>query len=138
MARNADEVNDGTASTTVRAFEFDGSDRKWRVWEVKTLALARSKGFLLALTVEEEKGSVITTEEFEAGGTTSAKVAEGSGSVDDEPEDVFTELTMRQKNKYLAQSAAWTYLVASYTGKAFGPIERHTGDHFKAWGVLQE
>ena len=62
MARNADEVNDGTASTTVRAFEFDGSDRKWRVWEVKTLALARSKGFLLALTVEEEKGSVITTE----------------------------------------------------------------------------
>jgi hypothetical protein len=28
--------------------------------------------------------------------------------------------------------------VASCTGKAFGLIERHTGDPFKAWGVLQE
>jgi hypothetical protein len=51
---------------------------------------------------------------------------------------VFTELTMKQKNKYLAQSAAWTYLVASCSGKAFGLIERHTGDPFKSWGVLEE
>ncbi len=80
----------------------------------------------------------MTTDKFEAGETTSAKVAEGSGSVDDEPEDVFTELTMKQKSKYLAQPAAWTYLVASYTVKAFGLIKRHTGYPLKAWGVVQE
>jgi hypothetical protein len=43
-----------------------------------------------------------------------------------------------ENRKYLARSAAWTYLVASCTDKAYALIERADGDPFKAWTILQE
>ena len=51
---------------TVRAFAFDGDEVKYRSWEGKTLALAGSKGFLLALT-KESTGTALTVEEYEYG-----------------------------------------------------------------------
>ena len=44
------EDSDSNFGTTVRAFTFNGDDTKFRSWEGKTLALASSKGFMLALT----------------------------------------------------------------------------------------
>ena len=38
---------------TIRAFAFDGDATKFRAWKGKTLALASSKSFLLALTKAE-------------------------------------------------------------------------------------
>ena len=53
--------------TTVCAFVFDGDEEvKYRSWEGKTLALASSKGFLLALT-RESTGTALTVEQFEYG-----------------------------------------------------------------------
>ena len=46
--------------------------------------------------------------------------------------------TAAENRKYLAKAAAWTYLVASCTDKAYALIERCEGDPFKAWAVLQE
>ena len=64
----ADETAEsgGGFGATVRAFAFDGDEVKYRSWEGKTLALASSKGFLLALT-RESTGTVLTVEEFEYG-----------------------------------------------------------------------
>ncbi|KAI2497189.1 gag-polypeptide of LTR copia-type [Fragilaria crotonensis] len=45
---------------------------------------------------------------------------------------------MSENRKYLAKAAAWTYLVASCTDKAYALIERCDGDPFKAWAILQE
>jgi hypothetical protein len=61
-------VESGTGfSTTVRAFAFDGDEVKYRSWEGnKTLALASSKGFLLALTrVSTERALMV--EQFKYG-----------------------------------------------------------------------
>jgi hypothetical protein len=41
-----------------------------------------------------------------------------------------------EKRKYLAKAAAWTYLVASCSDKAYALIERCDGDPFKAWTIL--
>ncbi|KAI2502225.1 hypothetical protein MHU86_12197 [Fragilaria crotonensis] len=46
--------------------------------------------------------------------------------------------TSVENRKYLARAAAWTYLVASCTDKAYALIERADGDPFKAWTILQE
>ena len=46
--------------------------------------------------------------------------------------------TAAENRKYLAKAAAWTYLVASCTDKAYALIERCDGDPFKAWAILQE
>ena len=51
---------------TVRAFAFDGDEVKYRSWEGRTLALAGSKGFLLALT-KENTGKSLTVEEHNYG-----------------------------------------------------------------------
>ena len=48
-----DDTQDTSFGSTVRAFAFDGDETKFRAWEGKTLALAGSKGFLLALTRAE-------------------------------------------------------------------------------------
>ena len=45
-----DEQSESGYGTTVHAFAFDGDEAKYRSWEGKTIALAGSKGFLLALT----------------------------------------------------------------------------------------
>jgi hypothetical protein len=61
-----DETQDTSFGSTVRAFAFDGDETKFRAWEGKTLALAGSKGFLLALTrAEVVRG--LTVEEYEYG-----------------------------------------------------------------------
>ncbi len=46
--------------------------------------------------------------------------------------------TAADNRKYIAKAAAWTYLVASCTDKAYALIERCQGDPFKAWSILQE
>ncbi len=60
-----EEYKESTFGSTIRAFAFDGGDEtKFRSWEGKTLALASSKPFLLALTKAElTKG--LTAEDFE-------------------------------------------------------------------------
>ena len=51
----------------VRAFAFDGDEVKYSSWEGnKTLALASSKGFLLALT-RESTGRALMVEQFKYG-----------------------------------------------------------------------
>ena len=59
-----EEYRESTFGATIKAFAFDGDETKFRSWEGKTLALASSKAFLLALTKAElTKG--LTAEEFE-------------------------------------------------------------------------
>jgi hypothetical protein len=43
-----------------------------------------------------------------------------------------------ENRKYNALAAAWTYLVASCTDKAYALIERCAGDPYAAWTILQE
>ena len=96
--------------TTVRAFASNGDEVKYGSWEGgKTLALARSKGFILART-------------------------RGSTSAGMHPTTAVAE----NLRKYLARAAAWTYLVASCTDKAYALIERCKGGLFVAWSILQE
>ena len=60
------EDSESNFGTTVRAFAFNGDETKFRSWEGKTLALAASKGFLLALTKPEARPG-LTVEEYEYG-----------------------------------------------------------------------
>ena len=60
------EDSDSNFGTTVRAFAFNGDDTKFRSWEGKTLALASSKGFMLALTRGETVPG-LTVEQYEYG-----------------------------------------------------------------------
>jgi hypothetical protein len=46
--------------------------------------------------------------------------------------------TAVENRKHLGKATAWTYLVASCTGKAYALIERCEGDPSKAWAILQE
>ena len=57
---------DSSFGATVRAFAFDGEETKFRAWDGKTIALAASKGFLLALT-KECAHKVLTVKEYEYG-----------------------------------------------------------------------
>ena len=135
----ADETAEsgGGFGATVRAFAFDGDEVKYRSWEGKTLALASSKGFLLALT-RESTGTVLTVEEFEYGQVevTPATAATTGGVAGTAA--VMRPTTAAENRKYLARAAAWTYLVASCTDKAYALIERCEGDPFMAWSILQE
>jgi hypothetical protein len=115
---------------TVRAFAFDGDEVKYRSWEGKTLALAGSKGFLLALT-KDSTGTALTVEEYEYGEVEVTGMAMTGRAVG-------APTTAAENRKYLAKAAAWTYLVASCTDKAYALIERCDGDPFKAWTILQE
>ena len=135
----ADETAEsgGGFGTTVRAFAFDGDEVKYRSWEGKTLALASSKGFLLALT-RESTGTALTVEEFEYGQVevmqaTAATTGGVAGTA-----AVMRPTTAAENRKYLARAAAWTYLVASCTDKAYALIERCKGDPYMAWSILQE
>jgi hypothetical protein len=114
--------------TTVRAFAFDGDEAKYRSWEGKTLAFAGSKGFWLALT-KTGTGRALTVEEYDYG-----EVEEPGMTVTGDAATATTTrpMTMAENRKYLAKAAAWTYLVASCTDKAYALIERCEGDPFKA------
>ena len=46
------ESTEANHGVTVGAFEFDGDEKNSRAWEGKTLALAKTKGYFLALTSE--------------------------------------------------------------------------------------
>ena len=126
--------------TTVRAFAFDGDATKFRAWEGKTLAFASAKGFSLALT-KEETSKGLTVEEYEYGEVTltaahlratTAETGTGAGATGTRP------TTTAENRRYIARTAAWTYLVSSCTDKAYALIERCEGDPFKAWTILQE
>jgi hypothetical protein len=127
--------------TTVRAFAFNGDETKFRAWEGKTLALSACKGFLLALTTAEREPG-LTVEEFEYG-EVEVPGTQPTGVADTGAETRVVATTTRptttvENRRYLARSAAWTYLVASCTDKAYSLIERAEGDPFLAWSILQE
>lgn len=129
-----EEQTESGFGTAVRAFAFDGDEAKYRSWEGKTVALAGSKGFLLALT-KESTGKVLTVEEYEYGEVEEPGVAVTGGGAT----PTTTRATTKTENrKYAANAQAWTYLVASCTGKAYALIERCNGDPYKAWSILQE
>ena len=123
----------GGFGSTVRAFAFDGNEVKYRSWEGKTLALASSKGFLLALT-RESTGTALTVGKFEYG-EVKVMPATGGGVA---AAAVIHPTTAAEIRKYLARAAAWTYFVASCTDKAYAPIKRSEGDPYMAWSILQE
>jgi hypothetical protein len=132
----ADETAESGAGfgTTVRAFAFDGDKVKYRSWEGKTLALTRSKGFLLALT-RESTSTALTVEEFEYGEVevmpaTAATTGGGAATA-----AVMHPTTAAENRKYLAR-AGWTYLVMSCTNKAYALMERCKGDPYMAWSIL--
>ena len=129
-----DEQSESGYGTTVRAFAFDGDEAKYRSWEGKTLALAGSKGFLLALT-KPGTGRALTVEEYEYGEVEVPGMDVTGGAV---TAATTRPTTAAENRKYLAKATAWTYLVASCTDKAYALIERCTGDPFKAWAILQE
>jgi Zinc knuckle len=120
--------------TSVRAFMFDGDEAKYRSWEGKTLALAGSTGFLLALT-KESAGTTLTAEEYEYGEVEVPGLVMTGGAVG---APTTRSPTSAECRKYLAKTAAWTYLVASCTDKAYALIERCDGDPFKGWTILKE
>ena len=134
-----EEYKESTFGSTIRAFAFDGDETKFRSWEGKTLALASSKSFLFALT-KAELTEWLTAEEFE-----NAEVEVPGVAMTDPAtgEPTFAASTMRptsvmENRKYNARAAAWTYLLASCTDKAYALIERCAGDPFAAWTILQE
>lgn len=124
-----EESKESTFGATIRAFAFDGDETKFRAWEGKTLALASSKSFLLALTkAEATKG--LTAEEFENAevevpGVETTDPVTGVPTVTASTTRVTTALENR---KYAARAAALIYLVASCTDKAYALIERCAGD----------
>ena len=134
-----EEYKESTFGSTIRAFAFDGDETKFRSWEGKTLALASSKSFLLALTKAElTKG--LTAEEFENAevevpGVAMTDPATGEPTV---AASTMRPTTVMENRKYNARAAAWTYLVASCTDKAYALIERCAGDPFASWTILQE
>jgi hypothetical protein len=104
------------------------------------LAFASAKGFSLALT-KEETSKGLTVEEYEYGEVTltaaqlraaTAETGTGAGATGTRP------TTTAENRRYIARTAAWTYLVSSCTDKAYALIERCEGDPFKAWTILQE
>jgi sulfite reductase alpha subunit-like flavoprotein len=129
-----EEQTDSGFGTTVRAFAFDGEEAKYRSWEGKTIALAGSKGFLLALT-KESTGRVLTVEEYEYGEVEVPGAAVTGGVA---TPSTTRATTKTENRKYAANAQAWTYLVASCTGKAYALIEQCNGDPFRAWKILQE
>ena len=136
------EDSESNFGTTVRAFAFNGDETKFRAWEGKTLALAASKGFPLALTKEERQPG-LTVEQFEYGevevpGVQPTGVPAGTGAVVPVVATTTRPTTAAENRKYLARAAAWTYLVASCTDKAYALMERAEGDPFLAWSILQE
>jgi hypothetical protein len=124
--------------TTVRAFAFDGDATKFRAWEGKTLAFASAKGFSLALTkAETSKG--LTVEEYEYGEVTLTAAQVRAATTETGTAATGTRPTTPAENRrYIARTAAWTYLVSSCTDKAYALIERCEGDPYKAWNILQE
>ena len=138
----ASEDSESNFGTTVRAFAFNGDETKFRAWEGKTRALAASKGFLLALTMAEREPG-LTVEEFEYGEVQVPRapptgVPTGTGAAETRVAATSRPTTMAENRKYLARAAAWAYLVASCTKKAYSLIERAEGDPSLAWSILQE
>jgi hypothetical protein len=137
------EDSESNFGTTVCAFAFNGDETSFRSWEGKTLALAASKGFLLALTKAEARLG-LTIEEYEYGEVEEPVMqptvvpAGGTGVVGGTAATASRATTAVENCKYFARAAAWTYLVASCTDKAYALIERTEGDPFKAWSILQE
>jgi hypothetical protein len=96
---------------------FTGDETKFRAWEGRTLARVASKGFLLALTTAEWKLG-LTVEEFEYGevevpGTQPTGAPAGTGAETRVVATTTRPTTTAENYRYLARSAAWTYLVAS-------------------------
>jgi hypothetical protein len=58
-------MQEDAAETTIKTFDFSSDIKKFRVWDSKTLTLAKAKGFYAALTTDI--GPNITCEEYEFG-----------------------------------------------------------------------
>jgi hypothetical protein len=119
-----------SAITNVRRRWSRGNEAKYRSWEEKTIALAGSKGFLLALT-KIGVGRPLTVEEYENGEVEVPGMDVTGGAVT----AATTRPTTAAENcKYTAKAAAWTHLVARCTDKAYALVGRCKGDPFnKAW-----
>jgi hypothetical protein len=106
------EDSESNFGTTVCAFAFNGDEIKFCAWEGKTLALAASKGFLLALTTAEREPG-LTVEEFEYGevevpGVQPTGVPAGTGAETRAATSTTRPTTMAENRRYSARAAAWT------------------------------
>lgn len=116
-------MQEDAAETTIKTFDFSGDIKKFRVWESKTLALAKAKGFYAALTTDI--GPNITCEEYEF------------GIVLDKLSGIERLPSLTEIRKYTSTQNAWAYLSSSCKGMAFGLIEHCNDQPFKAWSILQ-
>jgi hypothetical protein len=124
-------------------FHFNGNNTKFQLWKGKPLALANSKGFMLALTIGETVPG-LTVEQYEYDEVEEpVRLAMGApaetagvAGVTAAPPIQTRPATSVENRKSLARAAAWTYLVASCTDKAYALIKH--GDPNKAWTILQE
>jgi hypothetical protein len=58
-------ILEDASGVSIKAFELNRDATKFRIWEGKTLALAKSRGFFIALTTDI--GLTITHEEYKFG-----------------------------------------------------------------------
>ena len=116
-------MQEDASETIVKTFEFSGDVKKFRVWESKTLALAKAKGFYTSLT--SDIGPTITSDEYEF------------GIVIDKLSGNERLPTLTEMRKYTSTQNAWAYLSSSCKGMAFGLIEHCNDQPFKAWSILQ-
>ena len=117
-------ILDDASGVSIKALEFNGDATKFRIWEGKTLALAKSRGFFIALTTDI--GLTITHEEYEFGAV-----------IDSNTKSERTP-TLTEIRKYTSKQNAWAYLTSSCKGVAYGLIEHCNDNPFKAWSILQE
>ena len=112
---------DEKSGEIVRLIKFDGDEKNWHEWSVKTLALAKTKGFR---GVYAKDTKPCNDEAYEKTGTGAA--------------------TKEQKAIYEANDKAYQLLVMSCSGIAFGLVNQaktksHAdGDAFMAWKNLSD
>jgi hypothetical protein len=106
---------------TIRLIKFDGDEKNWHEWSVKTLALAKTKGFR----------GVYAKNSNPCSDTISETIGTGAATKD-------------QKTIYEANDRAYQLLVMSCSGIAFGLVNQAKtkdladGDAFLAWKNLSD
>ena len=108
---------DEKSGETVRLIKFDGSETAWHEWSIKTLQLAKSKGFRHVY-------------------------AKDTKPIDDDAYLVSTDDD--EKKKYELNDKAYQLLILSVSGIAFGIVnsaktdDLMDGDAFLAWQYLED
>ena len=106
---------DGKSGEVVHLFKFDGDEANWLEWSIKTLSLAKTKGFRLVYAKDTKPCSDTIYE---------------------------TTATDKEKKIYEANDRAYQLLIVSCTGIAFGLVNQAKtkdlidGDAFMAWKNL--